>query len=101
MHKIILAITGFLLIVPAHAQEIADKIYLGGAIVTIDDAAPTADAVAVRDGRILAVGSVVLRGPLNGGNRGRLWLFAVLLPDAPFAVCSVAWVSRRPPEPKR
>lgn len=58
MHKIILAITGFLLIVPAHAQEIADKIYLGGAIVTIDDAAPTADAVAIRDGRILAVGSV-------------------------------------------
>lgn len=58
MHKIILAITSFLLIVPAHAQEIADKIYLGGAIVTIDDAAPTADAVAVKDGRILAVGSV-------------------------------------------
>lgn len=40
----------------ARAQEAADTIYTGGPILTIDDARPTAEAVAVRDGRILAVG---------------------------------------------
>lgn len=38
------------------AQEIADTIYTGGPILTIDDDAPRAEAVAVKDGRILAVG---------------------------------------------
>ena len=42
----------------ASAQEIADTIYSGGPILTIDDAQPAAEAVAVRDGRILAVGAV-------------------------------------------
>jgi len=40
----------------AYAQEIADTIYSGGPILTINDAAPNAEAVAVKDGRILAVG---------------------------------------------
>lgn len=40
------------------AQDIADTIYSGGSIVTINDAAPRAEAVAVKDGRILAVGSL-------------------------------------------
>ena len=40
------------------AQEIADTIYSGGPILTIDDTQPTAEAVAVRDGRILAVGAL-------------------------------------------
>ena len=40
------------------AQDMADTIYSGGPILTIDDAAPTAEAVAVADGRILAVGSL-------------------------------------------
>ncbi|MGD8839080.1 MAG: amidohydrolase [Gammaproteobacteria bacterium] len=40
----------------ACGQEVADTIYRGGRILTIDDAQPTAEAVAVRDGRILAVG---------------------------------------------
>lgn len=35
----------------------ADAIWLGGDVVTIDDARPHAQAVAVRDGRILAVGT--------------------------------------------
>ncbi len=35
----------------------ADTIYRGGDIVTVNDAQPTAEAVAVKDGRILAVGS--------------------------------------------
>ncbi len=40
------------------AREPADTIYSGGPILTIDDDQPRAEAVAVRDGRIIAVGSV-------------------------------------------
>ena len=43
-----------------HATEVADTIYLGGPILTIDDKAPRAEAVAVADGLILAVGGVTL-----------------------------------------
>ena len=35
----------------------ADSIYTGGAIITIDDARPDAEAVAVKDGKILAAGA--------------------------------------------
>lgn len=35
----------------------ADMIYLGGDIITVNDAQPAAEALAVKDGRILAVGS--------------------------------------------
>jgi len=42
----------------ATAQEIADTIYSGGPILTINNSAPTAEAVAVKDGRIIAVGSL-------------------------------------------
>jgi predicted amidohydrolase YtcJ len=38
-------------------QEAADTIYTGGALVTVNDAQPTAEALAVKGGRILAVGS--------------------------------------------
>ena len=43
----------------AHAQdaETADQIYHNGAILTVNDAAPIAEAVAVKDGRVLAVGA--------------------------------------------
>ena len=51
-----LALTTFLS-APLLAQEIADTIYSGGPILTINDAAPRAEAVAVKDGRILAVGT--------------------------------------------
>jgi predicted amidohydrolase YtcJ len=37
---------------------VADAIYSGGDIVTIDDDHPTAEALAVKDGRILAVGTL-------------------------------------------
>ena len=37
----------------------ADTIYVGGDIVTVNDAQPTAEAVAVKDGRIVAVGTLV------------------------------------------
>jgi hypothetical protein len=41
----------------APQRNVADAIYVGGDIVTVHDAQPTAEALAVRGGRILAVGS--------------------------------------------
>ena len=38
-------------------EQTADVIYTGGPIVTVNDAQPTAEAVAVKSGKILAVGS--------------------------------------------
>ena len=35
---------------PAGAQDVADRIFTGGTIVTMDDANPGAEAVAVKDG---------------------------------------------------
>ena len=46
------------LVFAAHAQDAADTIYSGGTILTIDDALPVAEAVAVKEGRILAVGTL-------------------------------------------
>jgi len=49
------------------ARETADAIYAGGPIITVDDAQPSAEAVAVKGGRILLVGAradvEALRGP--------------------------------------
>ncbi|SDB30513.1 hypothetical protein SAMN02982931_02315 [Bauldia litoralis] len=42
----------------AFAQDVADTIYSGGPILTIDDSDPVAEAVAVKDGRIIAVGAL-------------------------------------------
>ncbi|NLS97047.1 MAG: amidohydrolase [Planctomycetaceae bacterium] len=39
------------------AAEKADLVLLGGRIVTLDDACPTAEALTCRDGRVLAVGA--------------------------------------------
>ncbi len=39
------------------ASEKADLVLLGGRIITVDDSCPTAEALACRDGRLLAVGS--------------------------------------------
>jgi hypothetical protein len=47
----------FLLAGPASAQEVADTLYLGGTIITVNDEAPRAEAVAVKNGLILAVGT--------------------------------------------
>lgn len=41
----------------ARAQVPADAIYHGGDVVTIDDSNPSAEAVAIKDGRIVAVGA--------------------------------------------
>lgn len=42
---------------PKTPTEIADTIYMGGNIITINDAQPSAEAVAVKDGKIIAVGN--------------------------------------------
>jgi predicted amidohydrolase YtcJ len=54
----------------AKAQQplaVADSIYFGGTIITVDDKQPSVEAVAVRGGNILAVGTkkevFALRGP--------------------------------------
>src|SRR5579884_1508231 len=53
------ALVGLLLgLLPARADGPADMIYTGGDIVTMTDANPTAEALAVRGGKILAVGGV-------------------------------------------
>ncbi|MEM1412641.1 MAG: amidohydrolase family protein, partial [Pseudomonadota bacterium] len=44
--------------VQGESQELADTLYSGGPIITVNDAQPSAEAVAVKDGRILAVGSL-------------------------------------------
>lgn len=41
----------------ALAQQTADTIYTGGPIITMNDAAPRAEAVAIKDGKIIAVGT--------------------------------------------
>jgi predicted amidohydrolase YtcJ len=52
---------------PAAPPRTADLIVTGARIYTVDDSRPTAEAMAIRDGRILFVGSVrgadALRGP--------------------------------------
>ncbi len=49
------------------AEQVADTIYVGGDIVTIDDAQPVAEALAVQGGRILAVGT---RGDVEWSHKG-------------------------------
>ena len=54
------------------AAEVADAIYFGGPIVTIDDANPTVEAVAVREGRIQAVGALAELESLAGPDTQRV-----------------------------
>ncbi|WP_197053835.1 amidohydrolase [Chitinibacter sp. ZOR0017] len=67
-HSITLALTlafggGLAAAAPA---KVADAIYYGGDIVTINDQQPTAEALAVKGGAILAVGSRAELGKLKG-----------------------------------
>ena len=48
-------------------QPTADTIYSGGPIITMNDAQPTAEAVAVKEGRILAVGTIDEVAAFEGG----------------------------------
>jgi predicted amidohydrolase YtcJ len=49
----------------------ADTIYTNGDIVTIDDTQPTAEAVAVKDGRIVALGTRDMVVQQHHGRRTR------------------------------
>jgi predicted amidohydrolase YtcJ len=50
----------------AHAQEPAELVLQGGRIVTLDEARPEVRALAVRDGRVVALGSIDEVRPLIG-----------------------------------
>ena len=63
------ALAALSLVAPtAFAAEVADTIYSGGPILTIDDAAPLVEAVAVKNGRIIAAGSAADVMKLKGEN---------------------------------
>ncbi len=51
---------------------VADTIYMGGDIVTINDMQPTAEAVAVKDGKLLAVGALAEIEKTNKGAATKL-----------------------------
>lgn len=51
----------------AFAAEVADVIYAGGPILTMDDANPLVEAVAVKSGRIIAAGEAAEVMKLKGG----------------------------------
>lgn len=53
---------------PVQAQDVADRIWRNGPILTMSDAAMRAEAVAVKDGRIVAVGSDADVMKLKGEN---------------------------------
>ncbi len=42
---------------PSFAQDVADRIFTGGPVLTMNDAQPRAEAVAIKDGIIIAVGT--------------------------------------------
>jgi predicted amidohydrolase YtcJ len=59
LFKRILAACGYFVLVSTvlATSDTADTIYTGGNIITINDVAPSAEALAVKDGKILAVGA--------------------------------------------
>ena len=62
-HRLLLPILGWIFITslvgltaePAVERPPADRLYVGGTILTVNDAQPRAEAVAVAGGRIIAV----------------------------------------------
>ncbi len=57
MKTVLTILAAFCSVTICVAAQVADTIYHNGAIITVNDVAPTAEAVAVKDGRILAVGA--------------------------------------------
>jgi predicted amidohydrolase YtcJ len=41
----------------SHAEDLADSVYINGQIYTVDETQPWAEAVAIKDGKFIAVGS--------------------------------------------
>src|SRR5271169_3552577 len=63
-HNLLLALIATIAVVagcnappPPAPKVVAETIYTGGDIVTVNDAQPTVEALAVKDGKILAVGA--------------------------------------------
>jgi predicted amidohydrolase YtcJ len=67
LNKVTMTLVLSLLAAISFAQEAADTIYLGGSIITVDDEVPRVEAVAVKNGRILAVGSAKEMARYQGG----------------------------------
>lgn len=57
-----------------NGRQTAQLVLGGGSVVTMDPSRPTAQAVAIRDGRIVAVGSLEELGPLVGPRTRRIEL---------------------------
>lgn len=68
---IVLAFFGVAAPVPA-AERPADLVFSGGTILTLDEARPRARALAIRDGRIVAVGDEADVGPYLGALTRRI-----------------------------
>jgi len=58
IYSLVVIILGIGISSPVFAGEFAEFIYHGGNIITINDAQPRTEAVAVKDGKILTVGSM-------------------------------------------
>lgn len=56
----------------AHAADEADVIYFGGEIITLSESAPSAEALAVKDGKIQAIGSKISLEKMVKGPHTRL-----------------------------
>lgn len=63
-----LAVACLLLSVPALAQDTADRIWSGGPILTMNDSAMRAEAIAEKGGKIVAVGPVAEVMKLKGAS---------------------------------
>ena len=67
----IAAVAAWALASPVHAQT-ADTVLLNGRIVTLDPANPKAEAIAVRDGRIVAVGDTQRIATMSGAGTRKI-----------------------------
>src|SRR6187551_3378269 len=67
----IAAVATWALASPVHAQT-ADSVLLNGRIVTLDPANPKAEAIAVRDGRIVAVGDTQRIATMSGAGTRKI-----------------------------
>ena len=69
---VILALTALLAAPAVPAEKPADLVLTGGVVITLDAAHPRATALAVRDGRIVAVGDDAQMKPLVGRTTKRV-----------------------------
>lgn len=56
--RVVTLVGSILLAQSTLAAEIADYIWFGGPILTINDAQPRVEAIAIKDGKMLALGSL-------------------------------------------